>query len=126
MEISDCAFCQAVQELDLGTRCYAIDNWERDSHAGFYGPEVFADLRAHHDPLYGNFSSLVKSTFDDALEHFSDGLIDLLHIDGYHTPKASDTILNRGFPKQAPAVLFSFMISTCGRSILVCGDYGTR
>ena len=58
-----CAFCQAIQELDLSTRCCAIDNSDGDSRAGFYGPGVLADLRAHHDPLYGNFSSLVKSSF---------------------------------------------------------------
>jgi glycosyltransferase involved in cell wall biosynthesis len=82
---SYCAFCQAVLELNLNTRCYAIDTWEGEPHSGLYGPEVLANLREHHDSLYGSFSSLVKTTFDDALAYFPDGAIDLLHIDGYHT-----------------------------------------
>jgi hypothetical protein len=82
--ISYCAFCQAVQELDLKTRCYAIDNWEGDEGNGFYGPEVLAELKRHHDPQYQGFSRLLQSSFDDALNEFEDGTIDLLHIDGFH------------------------------------------
>ncbi len=83
--VSYFAFCQAVQAIGLDTRCYGVDTWKGDNHAGLYDESVFREVDAHNSALYSGFSRLVRSTFDQALDHFSDGEIDLLHIDGHHS-----------------------------------------
>lgn len=85
---SYCAFLQGVKARKLETRCFGIDHWRGDDPTGLYGDEIYRELRAHHDPLHGSFSTLLRRTFDEALPYFSDGSIDLLHIDGFHTYEA--------------------------------------
>lgn len=86
--VSYCAFCQAVKKTGSNTKCYAVDTWEGDEHSGRLDTGALTKLQAHHDPLYAGFSRLIQSTFDDALVHFADGSVDLLHIDGFHTYEA--------------------------------------
>ena len=86
--VSYSAMCQAVNQLGLAASCFAIDTWKGDEQAGFYDESVFGEFSEFHDRRYGGFSRLVRSTFDEALGHFGNETIDLLHIDGQHTYEA--------------------------------------
>ncbi len=85
---SYCGFCQAIAALGLSPHAFAVDSWEGDLHNGTTGPDVLEELRGHHDPRYGAFSTLLPLTLDEAVGRFPDGEIDLPHIDGYHTYEA--------------------------------------
>jgi len=83
------ALCQAVQANGLSTHCYAVDTWLRDEHVGIYdGEEIYSQVFSCNQEQYAGFSRLLRMTFDEALEHFNAGTIDLLHIDGLHTYEA--------------------------------------
>src|ERR1041385_565384 len=91
-------FCQAVQRLHLATRCFAVDTWIGDQHAGFYGDEVYDEVCAHNR-RYDAFSRLIRSDFSDACGEFAGGSIDLLHIDGCHTYEAVRHDFENWLPK---------------------------
>ncbi|MGB7924911.1 MAG: glycosyltransferase [Pyrinomonadaceae bacterium] len=100
--VSYCAFCQAVKELSSHARCYAVDTWagkaQGDSPGG---PEILKDLKAHHDPLYGEFSSLIRGPVDEAVSSFNDGAIDLLHINGPHAGETVKRDFENWLPKMS-------------------------
>lgn len=86
--VSYTAFCMAAQRSGSDTRCFAVDTWQGDPQSGVYGDEIYNDFRIFHDARYAAFSTLLRCSFDEALNHFVDGSVDLLHIDGYHTYEA--------------------------------------
>jgi hypothetical protein len=96
------AFCQSAQENNTGTRCFGIDTWRGDQHAGDYDETTFAQVSAHNRENYEAFSTLLRSSFDEALGSFLPESIDVLHLDGLHTEAAVRHDLEAWLPKIRP------------------------
>ncbi len=95
------AFCQAVKNLNVKASCYGVDIFKGDPHSGVYDESVYIDINNYITENYGGFAQVMRMTFDEALEYFSDGSIDLLHIDGYHTYKAVKLDFESWLPKMS-------------------------
>lgn len=95
------AFCQAVKKLNLTTTVYGVDSWQGDEHAGFYANDIYQKVSTYNDAHYNQFSTLIKSTFDETVNYFTDKSINLLHIDGFHTYEAVKHDFETWLPKLA-------------------------
>lgn len=95
-------FCQAVSENNVACSCYAVDTWVGERHASVYDESVYEEVSSYNSTHYGNFSYLLRTTFDDALAQFSDDSIDILHIDGLHTYEAVSHDFRTWFNKVKP------------------------
>lgn len=76
--------CDAVTRLGLSTSCTALDSWQGDDQAGYYGEDVYQAVRAVRDAEYPEIATLRRGYFSDSAADIPDGSVDLLHIDGRH------------------------------------------
>lgn len=101
-------FCQAMKEHQIDGICHAVDTWEGDAHTGAYDDSVFNLVNAHNRANYHGFSYLLRMRFEEALTHFDDDSIDLLHIDGLHTYEAVKQDFDTWYPKVRPGGIILF------------------
>lgn len=106
--VSYFAFCQAIKKLNLNTTSYGVDTWKGDEHAGFYTDEIFNKVATYNAREYSRFSTLIRSTFDEAKDYFIDGSVELLHIDGLHTYETVKHDFETWLPKLAKNAIVVF------------------
>ncbi|WP_084442220.1 class I SAM-dependent methyltransferase, partial [Termitidicoccus mucosus] len=101
-------FCQAALELKLDCQCHAVDTWHGDPQAGQYGEEVYQFVEDHGKKYYPEMSSLLRKSFDEAVQGYDDGSIDLLHIDGLHIYDAVRHDFDAWYSKVRPGGIILF------------------
>ena len=106
-------FCQTIEESGLNTRCYAVDTWEGETHAGKYDESIFDFVSSYNEQNYSSFSNLQRKTFDKALEDFDNSSVDLLHIDGLHTYEAAKKDFETWEPKVCTGGIILFHDICC-------------
>ena len=94
------SFMQACKDNALTSEIIAVDCWEGDPQAGFYGNEVWDTVNKTINSRFKNQNyKLIRKYFNDALEDIQDESADIIHIDGLHTYDAVKEDFNNWLPK---------------------------
>jgi hypothetical protein len=101
-------FCQSLVENDIDGVAYGIDCWEGDEHTDAYDDSIYKEVSAHARDHYRGITYLLRMYFNEALRHFEDDSIDLLHIDGLHTYEAVKEDFSNWYPKVKPGGIILF------------------
>lgn len=96
------SFCQSMAENEVEGVCYAVDSWDGDRHTGPYDEDVYEAVSRHAASFYPHLATLKRMRFSEAVDHFDDESIDLLHIDGCHTYEAVSEDFRTWYPKVRP------------------------
>lgn len=78
------ALAEAAQRLGHEVHIHALDSWQGDEHAGFYGEDVFDYVQRTAATDYPESVRLLRGWFNDSRARFPPASVDLLHIDGRH------------------------------------------
>gem|GEM_PF-2677765 len=117
------SFCQAIKRLGLNTPSYAVDTWKGDDQAGHYDESVYQRVESYNQTHYPEFSSLLRCSFDEAVNRFNDGSIDLLHIDGFHTYEAVRHDFELWLPKLSARAVVLFHDTNVRRDLFGIHKY---
>jgi hypothetical protein len=100
--------CQSMLENKIDGLCYAVDTWAGDEHTGAYDNSTYEIVQKTARQQFPAIAYLMRMLFNDALAHFSDNSIDLLHIDGLHTYEAVSEDFKNWYPKVRPGGVILF------------------
>ena len=78
------AFAEAAKRLGHAITINALDSWEGDDQAGFYGDSVYRSVLSIAEDDYAESVVLHRGYFSQTRPAFVAASADLLHIDGRH------------------------------------------
>lgn len=113
-------FAQAARELSLDLVITGVDSWAGDETTGKYSEQVYSEVKDYFDGNHPNVA-IFRGLFDSALPTFSDGSIDLLHIDGCHHYEAVKHDFETWLPKLSTRGVILFHDIS-----VVSGGFGTK
>lgn len=92
------AFCQAVNDLKVGTKCYAIESRE-EKEANEESASEYERVVAINTEAYESFSVINRTALQRALEYHENDTIDILHIHNISEYNQVKNLFNRWLPK---------------------------